>query len=57
MPFTPTVALPALSAAREEALSTPAQSLTAEPENHYLADHRLGLPQQPHKGVDNGIHP
>jgi conjugative relaxase-like TrwC/TraI family protein len=47
--------VPALSA-REEALSTPAQSLTPEPETYYLTDHRLGLPQQPHKGVDHGIH-
>jgi hypothetical protein len=47
----------ALSAAREEALSTPAQGLTPEPENHYLTDHRLGLSQQPHKGVGHGIHP
>jgi hypothetical protein len=43
--------------ARGEALSTPAQSLTPEPENHYLTGHRLGLPRQPHKGIDHGIHP
>jgi hypothetical protein len=37
--------VPALLAGREGALSTPPQSLTPEPENHYLSDHRLGLPQ------------